>query len=266
VEINMKVIGDSFIHAILRDVTEKEKIEKLILETERWKAMAELSGGIAHNFNNILAIISGRIQLIKSLTNDERINKNIQAIENMIEEGKKITGKIIDFVQSNGKKTHSQLINLNNLILEVIELAKLKWKDISRIEEKFISIKTNLGDIPEIEVNRVELENVFLNIIYNSVEAIEKEGEIEFTTSFKEPYVCVEIKDNGRGISPEVMGKIFDPFFTTKGTIGTGLGLTICYNTVKRQGGDIKVESKEGEGTKIFIYLPYKSLKTRTKI
>ncbi len=256
VEIKTKFIGGNLIQAIFRDITEKEKIENLMIETERWKAMAELSEGFAHNFNNLLTVISGRAQLIKEASDKKKILKNIEVIEKMVGEGINITSKLIEFSQLKMGKKELKPININDLILGVIELTKPKWKDTAEFDGKLIEIKKHLGDVPEIIGNRAELEGALLNIIYNSVEAIEGEGTIEFSTYFENPYIQIVIKDTGCSISPENIKRIFDPFFTTKGTIGTGLGLTISYNIVKRHGGDIKVESEKGKGTKITILLP----------
>ncbi len=256
VEISTKLIGGNLIHAILRDITEKEKLEKLLIETERWKAMAELSEGFVHNFNNILTVISGRAHLIKESTTDEKILKNTEAIENMVREGVKITSKLMEFANDKGYKMESQPIDINSLILDIIELTRPRLIDMSQKEKKEIEIKTNLGDIPFIKGKKLELEGAFLNILYNSIEAIENKGVIEISTYFQKPNICIEIKDTGKGIKPENIGKIFDPFFTTKGTIGTGFGLTITYNTIKKHGGNIIVESKIEMGTKVTIFLP----------
>jgi len=256
VEISTKLIGSNLIHVIFRDITEKEKIEKLIIESERWKAMAELSEGIVHNFNNLLTIISGRAHLIKDSVKKQKILKNLETIEKMVKEGIKITGRLMEFTQRKENEIKAQSIDINSLILDIIELTKPRWKDMAETEGKEIKILTNLGNIPLIKGNRVELESAILNVIYNSIEAIENKGTIQISTYFKEQKVFIEVKDTGKGIEPENIGKVFDPFFTTKGTIGTGFGLTISYNNVKKHGGEIEIESEKGKGTKITISLP----------
>lgn len=256
VEISTKLIGENLIHAIFRDITEKEKLEKLIIETERWRAMAELSEGFVHNFNNLLTIISGRARLIKEAVKDEKIIKGVETIEKMVREGVKITEKLLEFAQNREYEIAGQIIDINSLIEDVIELTSPKWKDMAKEEGKGIKIKTNFGDIPVLKGNKVELESAILNVLYNSIEAIEQDGIIEISTFFEEPNICIEIKDTGRGIEPENISKVFDPFFTTKGTIGTGFGLTISYNYIKKYGGNIIIESEKGKGTKVTIYLP----------
>jgi Signal transduction histidine kinase len=162
----------------------------------------------------------------------------------------------MEFTQRKKDEIKAQSIDINSLILDIVELTKPRWKDMAETEGKEIKILTNLGNIPLIKGNRVELESAILNVIYNSIEAIENKGTIQISTYFKEQKVFIEVKDTGKGIEPENIGKVFDPFFTTKGTIGTGFGLTISYNNVKKHGGEIEIESEKGKGTKITITLP----------
>lgn len=255
VEISTKLIGGNLIHAIFRDVSEREKIEKLMIESERWKAMAEFSEGLVHNFNNLLTIISGRARIIKKLEKDQQILKNLKTIENMVKEGIRITGRLMEFVQEKRYEIEAQPVDINLLILDIVELTKPRWKNLAESEGKTIKIITNLGDLPIIKGDRVALESALFNVVYNSIESIEKEGIIEISTYADEQKVFIEIKDTGKGIEQENIGKVFDPFFSTKGTIGTGFGLTIAYNNIKKHGGEIKIESEKGTGTKVTISL-----------
>lgn len=262
VEMSTKLIGDNLIHVIFRDITERERLEKLMIESERWKAMAELSEGLVHNFNNLLTIISGRARIIKGSIRGKKTSKNLETIENMVKEGIKITSRLMEFAQKKRYEIDVQPIDINLLIFDIVELTKPKWKDLAESEGKVIKIMTNLGDLPIIKGNRSDLESAILNVIYNSIEAIEREGIIGISTYSKEQKVFIEIKDTGKGIEPENIEKVFDPFFSAKGTIGTGFGLTISYNNIKRHGGEIKIESEKGIGTKITISFPILSLQS----
>lgn len=262
VEMSTKLIGDNLIHVIFRDITERERLEKLMIESERWKAMAELSEGLVHNFNNLLTIISGRARIIKGSIRGKKTSKNLETIENMVKEGIKITSRLMEFAQKKRYEIDVQPIDINLLIFDIVELTKPKWKDLAESEGKVIKIMTNLGDLPIIKGNRSDLESAILNVIYNSIEAIEREGIIGISTYSKEQKVFIEIKDTGKGIEPENIEKVFDTFFSAKGTIGTGFGLTISYNNIKRHGGEIKIESEKGIGTKITISFPILSLQS----
>ena len=118
-------------------------------------------------------------------------------------------------------------------------------------------IKENYGEIPEISGNAGQINQVFLNILMNAVQAIEVRGEIEIETKLNGDFVEASFKDNGKGIPKDKIGSIFTPFFTTKpvGT-GTGLGLSISYQLIEQHGGEILVDSKVGEGTKMTVRLP----------
>ena len=118
-------------------------------------------------------------------------------------------------------------------------------------------VKRNYGDIPPIYCYPQELNQVFMNLLSNAVQAIEKKGTIRIKTSTDAANVYVKITDTGRGIPPEKLNKIFDPGFTTKGVgIGTGLGLSISHNIIRKHRGNIAVESTVGKGTTFTITLP----------
>jgi two-component system NtrC family sensor kinase len=146
-------------------------------------------------------------------------------------------------------------LDLNELIQET--LGFLEKEALYRNVELVLNLTENL---PRIFSDRGQMQQVFLNIINNALAAVENEGEIVIT-SWEEDSdtVGVSIQDNGSGMSEEVLKSIFDPFFSTKQENGTGLGLAITYGIVKKMGGDIKVKSKQGEGSTFTVYLPKKT-------
>jgi two-component system NtrC family sensor kinase len=146
-------------------------------------------------------------------------------------------------------------LDLNELIQETIGF--LEKEALYRNIDLILNLADNL---PHIASDRGQMQQVFLNIINNAIAAVEDEGEIAIT-SWEEDSdtVGVSIRDNGSGMSKEILKSIFDPFFSTKQENGTGLGLAITYGIVKKMGGDIKVKSKQGEGTTFTVYLPKKA-------
>ncbi len=118
-------------------------------------------------------------------------------------------------------------------------------------------VKRNYGDIPRIYCYPQELNQVFMNLLSNAIQAMEKNGTIRIKTSTDAANVYVEITDTGKGIQPEKLSRVFDPGFTTKGAgVGTGLGLSISYNIIRKHQGEIAVESTVGKGTTFTIALP----------
>ncbi len=125
-----------------------------------------------------------------------------------------------------------------------------------------IEIKKHYGDIPEIECYPGQLNQVFMNILSNAIDAIVEKGTITISTSKSNGSIRVSIKDTGRGIPEDIQSKIFEPFFTTKEVgQGTGLGLSICHSIIEKHNGSIQVKSEIGKGTEFEIMLPVKQSK-----
>ena len=146
---------------------------------------------------------------------------------------------------------------------ETMELAKIEEiiDSILSIVQNEIKYKAELtkdyGDTVLVKCNPQRLGQVFINLLVNASQAIEEKGKITIKTYRQDKYVCIDVTDTGHGIAPENLKKIFDPFFTTKPVgQGTGLGLSVSYEIVKKHGGEIKVQSKAGEGTTFTVMLP----------
>ena len=235
-----------------------ETQEKLI-QGEKLKALGELAAGIVHDFKNILAAIVGRAQILSLACEQtagispDTIKKSMEIIEKSATEGVNILSRINEFTKSQHELNFTT-INLKAIIEDTVEIIRPKWD--SPESGKEISIKMNLGDNLAIKGNRSMIIEVFSNLILNAVDAIETRGVIEIEGEYEENYLSIIVKDNGKGISPQVIKRIFDPFFTTKERLGTGLGLTMVYSIVSRHGGEIKVDSEEGRGTSFKIQFP----------
>ena len=143
-------------------------------------------------------------------------------------------------------------VDINHVLIQTIELLQ------NHAQINNIQIRKNLqSDLPIIASDQSQLQQVFLNMVNNAIDAIEKDGLIEVKTRQKNSQVVISIKDNGPGISKEHLKKVFDPFFTTKEAgKGTGLGLSVSYNIIEKLGGVITVESKISEGTVFSVKLP----------
>ena len=150
-------------------------------------------------------------------------------------------------------------VDVNQIISEAVTFFE------NEAHYRDIEIQTDYGpNLPRVTTDSAQLQQVFLNIVNNAIDAIGKCGRIDIATSSNSrnpSEVVVEISDNGPGISKELLGKIFDPFFTTKGPQeGTGLGLSISYSIMEKLGGRIMVTSEEGKGTSFGIYIPTKAV------
>lgn len=224
-------------------------------------SIGRLAAGVAHEINNPLAIINEKAGLIKDIieyspdfAQKEKFSTLVGAVLQSVNRCRTITHRLLGFAKR--MEVEIENLDLNELLLEV--LGFLEKEALYRN----VDIRLKLAeDLPWIDSDRGQLQQVFLNLLNNSMAAVEDEGKIAITTWEKDANtIAASIQDNGCGMSDETCRQIFEPFFTTKKEEGTGLGLSITYGIVKKLGGDIEVESKENEGTIFKIFLPKRSI------
>ncbi len=249
--------------------SEKIKLETKLHQAQKMEAIGTLAGGIAHNFNNILMNIQGRVSLIKmdkSPTHDDI--RHLASIETAVQRAETLTRQLLAFAR--GGKYKTAPINLNTLISQENRMFGETRREI-RIQESF---DDNLWTVT---VDQGQIQQVLLNLYVNAWQAMDRGGEIHVQTENKTitadtrapmencidveipsgDYVIVSVTDTGTGMDKETCRKIFDPFFTTKPPDqGTGLGLASAYGIIKNHGGFIDICSTKGSGSTFHIYLP----------
>lgn len=233
---------------ISRDISYQKEAERLIVQAEKMKLAGEIAAGVAHEIRNPMTVISGFVQMMQNDLGDP--------------------------YKDYTKLIQSELERINLIISEFLVLAKPQAS-----EAKKISLRQTLDDIfvlfgPELNLQNIQfnhhwekndfhvraedhqLKQVLINLLKNSIEAIEGKGEIALLVeNFDDGFVSLRLRDNGTGIPEEVRSHIFEPFFTTKAT-GTGLGLIISQKIIREHGGSLDIESEEGIGTTATILLP----------
>lgn len=254
---------------IVRDITERRRIESQIIQSERLSALGEMSAGMAHEINqplNTLSILFDNILLearSKHQVPEEYLVKKSEKIFNNILRIRNLIDHVRDFSRSHDGYILS-LFNINQSILNALSMVSEQFR-IAGIE-----LVSQLDEnLPEIKGNTYKFEQVMLNFISNSKDAlIEKKGKsdasfkmfIKITTRFDRQNIYLEVEDNGTGIKDENIDKIFQPFFTTKETgKGTGLGLSITYGLIQEMQGEIFIKSKLSKGTTITVTIPIKA-------
>jgi len=244
---------------IMRDISERKLIEEQLIQSEKLRAIGQMASGVAHDFNNALAIIMGNTELLSRQIETMDINAikgQLQVIETAALDAAETVRRIQEFTRIRTDKEYSK-VDINRIVREIKEMSKPRWKDQSQEMGIHIELVTRLSDdIPPVLGNPSELREVLTNIVFNSIDALPKGGIISIETRRVNEEVLIQVSDTGIGISADIKRKIFDPFFTTKGVVSDGLGLSIAYSIITRQGGRIAVESKEGEGTTVNIFLP----------
>lgn len=252
----------SMTEQLFRMEREKAASDDLVIQSSKMAALGKMAAGIAHEINNPLAIIGEKAGWMKDLLEKEdlRTSENfnefedcIVKIERQVERSRAITHRLLRF----GRRMEPtmDLVDLNAILAETITFLE------NEAMYREITIGTNYGELPRITTDSTQLQQVFLNIINNAIDAVGKMGHIRINTRSlpDSGEIRIDIEDSGPGMPKEVLAKIFDPFFTTKGpSEGTGLGLSISYSIVEKLGGRILVDSVIGKGTVFSIFIPAK--------
>lgn len=250
---------------VFRDITERRRVDEHLRQAQKMEAIGQLTGGIVHDFNNIMAAIMffGELLLSESLPPKQR-QELARDIIGAVKQGSMLTRQIMSF--SRKQTLVPCVLNLNTVVREMVPIVK------SLIGASIELVVDLASDITPVIADPSQIGQVILNLTANARDAMPKGGRLIFTTrtaelnqqtSTQHPdvspglYVLLSVRDTGSGISDDVLSHIFEPFFTTKEVEkGTGLGLSTVYGIVKQNGGCIDVSSKEREGTTFRVYLP----------
>ena len=247
-------------------IIEKDKMSDQVVEAGRLASIGELAAGIAHEINNPVAIMVEEAGWIQDLLAEDEpatadnlaeIERATTQIKTQGGRCKEITHKLLSFARKTDPTVKQ--IDLNEMVLEMITLVDQKTRYAS------VQIETQLdAGLPPVWVSSAELQQVLLNLLNNSVDAMDSSGgNIHISTQLNDDQIILKIADNGIGIAEANLARIFDPFYTTKPVgQGTGLGLSICYGIIKKLGGDIQVQSAKGQGTTFSVFLPISKDKT----
>ena len=242
----------------LKDRYEEEKqLQEKLAESEKLRAMGLMASGVAHDFNNMLAIIFGNIDLAEVEDNKDMFLERLAKIKKAAVDSANIIKRLQKFTKTNSEDTPFQPVKFNDLAREAIEISTPMWKDGPYAKGISIEIVDALTEEEFIILgNDTDLREAIINMIFNSVYAMPQGGKIHLAMYTKDESIYLEISDNGIGMTEETKRRIFDPFFTTKGVNHSGLGMSMLYGTIKRHNGSIDIKTKPGEGTMFTIVLP----------
>jgi signal transduction histidine kinase len=243
-----------------------EESQRQLRESQQMEAIGRLAGGVAHDFNNLLAAILSYADLVlQSLPPHDKHRDDVEEIKRAGRHAAELTRQLLAF--SRQQVMHKAVLNLNEVVHDEQGLLK-------RLIGPLVHLEVTLDPHPWlVQGDRLQIEQVLMNLATNARDAMPKGGTLAITTSHVSiaadeagpntrphtagQYVCLEVRDTGIGIPSEIQPKIFDPFFTTKEVgKGTGLGLATVYGVVRQSGGSIFVDSEPGQGATFTIYLP----------
>ncbi|TFW20847.1 response regulator [Massilia arenosa] len=252
---------DEAFNALRRSQVELAQSQAALHQAQKMEAIGQLTGGVAHDFNNVLQIIGGNLQLVKLIGGvNDAARARIDTALAGVERGARLAAHLLAFARR--QPLQSVVINPGNVIVEMEEMMRrvlgMRVTIVTEIEEKLWSTAVDPG----------QLHNVILNLSINARDAMPLGGTLTISAQnvpagsrvlaevAEGDHVLIEVRDTGVGMPPDVLERAFEPFFTTKPTgQGTGLGLSMAYGFVKQSGGEIQLKSTPGQGTSVRIFL-----------
>ena len=235
---------------VFEDITDKIRLQQQLLTSEKLASIGLLSAGVAHEINTPLTGISSYIQMLQKKLTDTHYAQILGKVEAQTDRVARIIKNLLTFARSPSEASF-QRVDLKQSLEEILSLIDYKLKNMN------IRLALELEPVPPLNAQGERLQQVFINIILNALDAMPQGGDLRIRLSLEDGAEVVRISDTGTGIKPEHRSRIFDPFFTTKGVgKGTGLGLSISYAIVKEHDGRIDVQSEVGRGSTFTITLP----------
>jgi len=251
--------------AIMQDITEKRELERRLSQAQKMEAVGNLAGGVAHDFNNMMQVVLGHLDILnRQLPSEDPNRRRLAQMRDAATRSAALTRQLLAF--SSRQVLQPVVMDLNVAVREIEHMLR-------RLIGEDIRLTTHLQDgLGRVKADPTQVEQIIVNLAVNARDAMPKGGEVVIATADVDlddefvlqnpdahagPHVLLEIRDTGVGMSAEVQAHIFEPFYTTKGFgKGTGLGLATVYGIVRQSGGYIRITSAEGAGSVFHIYLP----------
>jgi two-component system cell cycle sensor histidine kinase/response regulator CckA len=259
----LEIGSKTFLHAIVQDITERNRLREQLLHSQKMEAIGRLAGGVAHDFNNVLAVISGYSEsLARRLAPDDPLRVHAEEILQAAHRGGELTRQLLDF--SRRQPVQPRDVDLNQTLHGLSAMLRRVTSQSIRIE-----MRTD-PQLRPVRGDPTQLEQVIMNLALNARDAMPRGGTLSFLTRGIRlsgqsaalagvqdgEYSLLMVSDTGVGMDDVTRARVFEPFFTTKGSQGSGLGLSIAYSIVRDWGGNILVQSRPGRGTVFEVLLP----------
>jgi PAS domain S-box-containing protein len=246
----------SGISKIARNISDRKRMEKVVMQSEKLATTGRMAATIAHEINNPLASVMNLIFLARErCRGDEKLYDYLQTAENELERVSHIARQTLGYYRDSGSPMP---VHIHDLIENVLKVYR------NKVLAHGINVETSFNDLRKIRAHAGEITQICSNVISNAIDAMPQGGKLEISTrmtiAFDGDGIQTMIRDTGKGIAQEHLGRIFEPFFSTKGTLGTGIGLWVSRQLVERHGGQIAVTSSTEpgkSGTTVTIDLPF---------
>jgi len=226
-----------------------------LVQSAKLNALGEMAGGVAHDFNNILAAILGRTQLLLQTVGDPDVRRQLGVVEQAALDGAQTVRRVQEFTRVR-QDERFETLDVNRVLYGVVELTRPAWEAGAKRRGVVVHMHLDLRATQTMAGAASELREVFTNMVLNAVDAMPAGGELWINSLDLADGVRVQVRDSGVGMDHDTRARVFDPFFTTKEVKGTGLGLSVAYGIVKRHRGQIDVVSSPGIGTEFTLTFP----------
>lgn len=235
---------------ILRDITERKRLESQLHQTERLAELGTLAAGMAHEIGTPMNVILGRAEYLMRKTSDESTKKGLTTIVSQVERITKIMNQLLSFARQHPIERRPLALSL--VVQDIVDVIQ------ERLDKRGIRLEVDLeSHCPNVSADRDQMGQVLLNLIVNAIQAMPGGGTLSLRLRCRNEHVHLSVSDTGCGIPAEHVPKLFTPFFSTKEVgEGTGLGLTVVHGIIEEHQGSITVDSEPGRGTTFHIHLP----------
>ena len=246
----------------VRDITQQKAALQQALQADKLRALGQLASGVAHDFNNVLAAILGRVGLLQRRGNlSSDLLHDLHIIQTAAQDAAQTVRRIQTFAKQSATPEFSS-VEIAALLQDSIELTRPRWKDEARQRGNFYDVRLDGCGGLYAYGNASELREVFVNLIVNALDAMPDGGRLHITGHHAADEISISFADTGDGIAPDLQERIFEPFFSTKGVNGTGMGLSVSYSIIEQHKGRIELISEPPQpGSTFIIRLPvYRSI------
>jgi signal transduction histidine kinase/CheY-like chemotaxis protein len=232
-----------------------DKSRQRSVQMERLRAVGEMAAGVAHDFNNVLAIILGRAEILLETTSTPALRKPLGIIVKAALDGARTVRRIEEFTRRSPRRSREP-VDLPAVVRDVVEMTRARWHDHTEARGTHYEVIVEGTAMPPVLGDAAGLREALTNLVFNALDAMPQGGRLTLRTAMDGERVRCEVEDTGVGMPADVRERVFEPFFSTKSEKGSGLGLSIVYGIVTRLGGEIAVESTPGVGSVFRLWLP----------
>jgi signal transduction histidine kinase len=236
-------------------VQELRTAQTRLVEGETVRALGQMASGMAHHLNNLLAVVSGRLQLLLLRATEPAVRKPLETAQRAVGDAAEVVRRVLGFAAAEAVPETTR-VDLNEVAADVIELTRPRWQDTAQLHQAMVDIRFEPGEEVVVAGEPAPLREVLMNLVLNALDAMPEGGCLTVRTWGEDGWVYCSVGDTGTGMSADVRQRALEPFFTTKGPKGVGLGLSVSLGVVQRHRGEMDIQSAAGEGTVVTLRIP----------